>query len=279
MPCVAFGISTLKLEFEEGPQAAYDSGSQTARVLSETWASKHAFCPNCGNAHLTKFTNNRPVADFWCNSCNEEFELKSQKARFGTKILDGAFRTMLERLGAENNPNLLLMNYGVASGVNNLLIVPKHFFIADVIEERKPLPPTARRAGWVGCNILFSRIPDAGKIYIVRDAVIQDRNAVLDQWRKTAFLREAAGASRSWLLNVLKCVEDIRQPEFELAQVYEFEGRLSGLYPMNRHVRQKIRQQLQVLRDRGVIEFLGRGRYRLILTGVRLITKNSSAHP
>jgi type II restriction enzyme len=34
------------------------------------------------------------------------------------------------------------------------------------------------------------------------------------------------------------------------------------LHPENRHVRDKLRQQLQVLRDLGLIEFLGRGRYR-----------------
>jgi len=31
----------------------------------------------------------------------------------------------------------------------------------------------------------------------------------------------------------------------------------------NRHVRAKIRQQLQILRDLGSLHFLGRGRYRL----------------
>jgi type II restriction enzyme len=34
------------------------------------------------------------------------------------------------------------------------------------------------------------------------------------------------------------------------------------LHPENRHVRDKIRQQLQVLRDLGLIESLRRGRYR-----------------
>ncbi len=171
---------------------------------------------------------------------------------------------MVERLSSDRNPNLMLMNYSLSSGVRNLLVVPKHFFASDVIEERKPLAPTARRAGWVGCNILLSRIPEAGKIYIVRDATVLDRNTVLDQWKATAFLRGESAGSRGWLLNVLKCVEDIGSEFFELSQVYEFEERLSGLYPMNQHVRQKIRQQLQVLRDQGVIEFLARGRYRLL---------------
>jgi len=69
---------------------------------------------------------------------------------------------------------------------------------------------------------------------------------------------------RGWLIEVMKCVEALGRQEFELADVYAFEARLSALYPNNRHVKQKIRQQLQVLRDRGYLEFLSRGRYRVI---------------
>ncbi|MCC7268444.1 MAG: hypothetical protein IT546_14060, partial [Caulobacteraceae bacterium] len=49
----------------------------------------------------------------------------------------------------------------------------------------------------------------------------------------------------------------------ELADVYAFEDRLARLYPGNRNVRPKIRQQLQVLRDQGYLDFVGRGLYRL----------------
>jgi type II restriction enzyme len=158
----------------------------------------------------------------------------------------------------------MLLNYLPLSGVNNLFVVPKHFFVSDIIEERKPLKPTARRAGWVGCNILLSQVPNIGKIYIVRDGIVADRQIVLDQWQKTIFLRDENLAARGWLVNVLKCVEAINAKEFSLDEVYAFESRLSGLYPMNQHVRQKIRQQLQVLRDRGLLIFLGKGKYRLI---------------
>ncbi|TIV75524.1 MAG: restriction endonuclease, partial [Mesorhizobium sp.] len=51
--------------------------------------------------------------------------------------------------------------------------------------------------------------------------------------------------------------------EFDIEQVYSFERRLSALYPHNRNVRPKIRQQLQVLRDSGYLDFVSRGRYRI----------------
>ncbi|RJQ53985.1 MAG: restriction endonuclease, partial [Nitrospiraceae bacterium] len=31
--------------------------------------------------------------------------------------------------------------------------------------------------------------------------------------------------------------------------------------PDNKHIRPKIRQQLQILRDKGIVEFKGQGRY------------------
>ena len=61
----------------------------------------------------------------------------------------------------------------------------------------------------------------------------------------------------------MKCVEQIGRDAFTLDDVYAFENELARVYPGNRNVRPKIRQQLQVLRDRGYLTFVGRGRYRL----------------
>jgi type II restriction enzyme len=52
--------------------------------------------------------------------------------------------------------------------------------------------------------------------------------------------------------------------EFTLADMYRFERRLNGMHRRNRNVRPKIRQQLQVLRDRGLLDFVGKGKYRLV---------------
>lgn len=67
-----------------------------------------------------------------------------------------------------------------------------------------------------------------------------------------------------WLLSVFECIEKIGRPEFTLADAYAFEAHLNRLYPMNQHIRPKIRQQLRVLRDPGVLEFRGPGRYKLL---------------
>jgi len=135
--------------------------------------------------------------------------------------------------------------------------------VRELIEKRKPLAETARRAGWIGCNILLSQVPDAGKIFFVRDGQLRTKHDVLSQWQRTLFLRDEPSANKGWLLDVMKCVELIGKREFQLDDVYAFEDRLKRLYPNNQHVKQKIRQQLQVLRDNGYLEFVTRGFYRL----------------
>ncbi len=186
------------------------------------------------------------------------------KGKFGARVVDGAFKTKCERLAASNNPNLLLLNYDIKSlAVVNLFIVPKHFFVRKIIEERKPLAATARRAGWIGSNILLSRVPEFGKIHIVQAGIVRPKDVVLAEWQKTLFLRDESPETRGWLLDVMKCVESLGNREFTLDEVYAFERHLGDLYPGNQNVKPKIRQQLQYLRDRGFIDFVSRGNYRL----------------
>jgi len=47
------------------------------------------------------------------------------------------------------------------------------------------------------------------------------------------------------------------------ADTYAFTRELEKLHPGNDHVKEKIRQQLQVLRDAGLLLHLGRGEWRL----------------
>ncbi len=251
------------LGFEES-SVEFVSASQNARVFTEQWAASHLFCPNCGEIPLGKRPNNSPVSDLFCRTCGEDYELKAKRGRHGRTVPDGAFATMCARLDSATNPNLVLMNYDLARfRVTDLFLVPKQFFVRSIIKERPPLAATARRAGWVGCNILIGEVPDRGKVFVVREGERLPKADVRFQWDSIKFLRDHTAAARGWLIEVLKCVEDIGASSFDLDDVYAHQARLQALYPGNSNVRPKIRQQLQVLRNRGLIEFVGRGRYRV----------------
>lgn len=73
---------------------------------------------------------------------------------------------------------------------------------------------------------------------------------------------------RGWAASLLNLLRQLPDNRFSLNDAYIFESVLAELYPGNRHVRPKIRQQLQVLRDAGIIMFEARGQYRFV-TGER----------
>jgi len=223
------------------------------------------FCANCGSPTLSQLPNNSPVADFACPVCSEQYEVKSKRGlSLGNAIADGAYDTKIARLTSSTNPHLMVLNYNLAEReVRDVCIVPKHFFVPEIIQARPPLAPTARRAGWRGSNILIGKVPEAGRIFVLRNGIPEPKDDVLAKWKSTLFLRRTSVEARGWLIEVMRAVDAIGRHEFELGDVYAFEQQLSAIYPGNNNVRPKIRQQLQVLRDNGYLEFLGGGRYIL----------------
>lgn len=65
-----------------------------------------------------------------------------------------------------------------------------------------------------------------------------------------------------WTRDVFGCLLKLDNDVFTLQEVYSFEQHLSRLHPNNRNVKAKIRQQLQYLRDIGLIEFTRPGIYK-----------------
>lgn len=243
----------------------YKSLAQKIRVMSEFWTKENLFCPCCGNPHVDKLPNNSPVADMQCGRCGEIFELKSKKNHIGAKIVDGAYNTMIERITSNVNPQLFLMQYSPKFLVTDLIFVPKFFFTPSIIEKRKPLSANARRAGWVGCNILYQKIPVQGKIDIIRDGVEISTSDVLKNYAQTKKLQTKNINLRGWLLDILNCVNKIDGELFKLKDIYEFADFLQSIHGDNNNVKAKIRQQLQFLRDKGFVEFVGRGVYRKVV--------------
>ena len=255
----------MNLKFNLAFSSGYISSSQIARVLTESWVKHNVFCPSCGNEELNQFSNNSPVADFFCKACESEYELKSKKDSFATRIVDGAYTTMIERINSENNPHFFFLNYSSKTlEVSNFLVIPKYYFINEIIEKRKPLSSVARRAGWIGCNILLQSIPNSGKIFVVRNGELINKKTVVDTWSKTAFLANQKKENRGWTIEVLKVIDKMSNQEFKLSDVYKFENSFQEKFPNNNFVKDKIRQQLQVLRDKGILQFLGNGGYKRI---------------
>ena len=136
----------MNLQLDESLAAIYKSPAQKIRVMSEHWLLDNIYCPCCGNDRLNSLQNNLPVADMRCKVCGEIFELKSKRNALGSKILDGAYHTMIERITSNMNPQLFIMQYSRTFSVTDLTLIPKFFSRRRLSksESRCPLTPKDR---------------------------------------------------------------------------------------------------------------------------------------
>lgn len=254
----------MKLELAPEIATNYKSFSQRARVLTEKWALENLYCPACPSDKLASTTPGKEVVDFICPDCDEPYQLKSQSHPFGNRVVNSAYEPKIKALHTGTIPNFLFLRYDPEELlVSDLFVVPKHFMSKSIIEPRKPLSERAIRHGWRGSNIVLKNLPPDARIPIVRNKHEISKNTVRDLWNRFLFLRKQSVSSRGWLADVLACIRQLDKETFTLADVYVFDTQLAKLHPRNKHVRPKIRQQLQVLRDYDTIEFLGKGIYRI----------------
>jgi type II restriction enzyme len=243
----------------------YKSASQRARVGTESWGAANFFCPACESPRLNVAPRNTVAVDYFCPSCESPFQLKSQSKPLGTRIVDAAYSEMKRAITEDRTPNLFVLHYDLATwAVRTIILVPHFAFALSAVERRKPLASTARRAGWVGCNILLDKIPLHARITIVSEGTPQAPREVRSSYNRLRPLEKLQVEKRGWTLDVLQAVQSLGKLEFTLADVYAHTHELAKLHPKNAHVRDKIRQQLQVLRDLGLLDFLGGGSYRIL---------------
>jgi len=242
----------------------YSNKSQIARKITEGWVASEIYCPICGKS-INAHKNNKPVADFYCGKCSQDFELKSKKGKIGKKILAGAYSKIIERITSKQKPHFFFMGYLDSLSVNDFFVVPKYFFVPEIIEKRKEAYIKKDKRYWTGSNILFSKIPQSGQIFYLQNGKEIPKNEVLEKWQKTAFLGEVKKVeSRGWILDIMNCIEDLGKKEFSLLELYKYEKNLMIIHPENKHIKDKIRQQLQFLRDRGYLKFVSPGNYEVI---------------
>lgn len=310
--------------------AAYKSGSQRARVVTEFWGEHNLYCPNCSSPKLDRLVANTRASDFFCPTCKFWYQLKGQKSRIGNSISDGAYEAMMAAIRRDETPSFYLMQYDLATwSVKNLLLIPHFAFPPSAIVKRNPLSETARRAGWVGCNIAINRIPPDARIAIVETrersapvpgaatllanddfctlstgrftnipapgtgalrvvnhgsgtiprgrfaevaasgdgrtplTIIATPEQVRARFERVKPLKELSIKQRGWALDVLNIVRRLGKMQFTNQDVYAFERELEQLHAGNRHIRDKIRQQLQNLARAGFLIHAGRNDYRV----------------
>jgi type II restriction enzyme len=255
----------MRFECDLSLAAGYKNQTQTARVLSENWFGENGYCLSCVSDSLSATPANTKASDFICPNCSERYELKTFLSEPRRRLVDGAYSALMSRIQSGSVPTLMLMEHSETWRITALTAIHHLFLTPEVVEKRKPLSPSARRAGWIGCNIRLDLIGTDAKIPLIRSGVSADRQFIREQFQKFEGLRNVPVGLRGWTTLTLKTVRDLKSTEFSLKEVYEHESDFIARYPNNRNVRAKIRQQLQVLRDLGLLDFKGDGSYRLLI--------------
>lgn len=254
----------MLLTLNSGLASGYKSQSQIARRVSEQWGLENLYCSACSSDRLTQSPNNTPAIDFVCPRCQQSYQLKCSSKWNEQKVMDAGYEAMMRAIRSDATPNLLIMQYSANWQVNNLLLVPSFFFSATAIEKRKPLSPNARRAGWVGCNIMLRAIAPEGKLRLVSNGTLTASGIVRQQYQQIRPLSQLSVTKRGWTLDVLTVISQFGTRSFELKEVYNFEAHFAALHPENHRIQPKIRQQLAIIRDLGLLRFLSPGKYILI---------------
>jgi type II restriction enzyme len=245
--------------------AAYHSGAQRARVVTEAWVRSQLYCANCDSSSLGETPANNRAIDFVCPRCRAPFQLKAKHSALGETVTDGAYTAMVAAIREDRTPNLFLMRYALATWeVRDLLLIPSFMFSESAVIKRPPLSANARRHGWVGCNFALNRIPGSARIPVVSGGAISPPAEVRERYHLARKQVEGLTVKqRGWRLDVLRVIQSLGKAEFTTTDAYIFERELEQLHPDNRNIKAKIRQQLQELRDRNLLLHIDRNRWRL----------------
>jgi len=246
--------------------SGYTSGAQKSRIISEGWFKSAGYCLNCLSNRLEPTTAGTIARDYVCPICAQPYELKSS-ARAHTRIVqDGGYESMLRRIRAAEAPALMLMHYSKQWCVEGLVAIHPVFLTLSVVLKRRTAHTRANGKKYQMCDLNLSLIPTDGKIVVVGGGEARSHAAARREFKESKRFADVPLAKRGWAGMVLAAVRKIGKREFTLAEVYAHEEAMHAAYPENSHVRDKIRQQMQVLRDLGYVEFLSkRGEYRMLL--------------
>ena len=130
---------------------------------------KRCACPRCKRkATLKCLPNNFKCADVICDFCGYLAQVKATRVKNITKLPK-------QQLGAAWGPQYERMNAGIYFPLFIVLVhlqssaiyyLAADLQIPDMFVPRKPLGPTARKAGWLGFRYDFASVPGVGVVRI-----------------------------------------------------------------------------------------------------------------
>lgn len=170
----------ISLHFDPALAASYTSKSQMARVMMETWAELNLYCLCCPSDRLGRLPANTPLADFNCPRCSREYQLKSKNGRFDGRVEGAEYKRVLNAIRSGVLPEYFLAEYDTRwSMLVWVRAIPGRKIDEARVAARRPLKRTAKRAGWVGCNINITGLPHVDIIV----PMAEERARVRSEWR------------------------------------------------------------------------------------------------
>lgn len=164
------------IDFSVG--ADFSSAAQIARLVLETWAEFNLYCLNCESDTLKRLSANTPVADFECPACESAYQIKGKDGRFGPVIPGAAYKPTIDAIRAGRCPHYVLLEYDrrFRTVVFGKAVLGTSITV-DRIIARAPLKQHAKRAGWVGCNLVIGGLPT---VSVVEPTVVDPATARLN---------------------------------------------------------------------------------------------------
>ncbi len=141
--------------------------SRIVGEASEEYVKNNIKCIRCNNINFEKCKTNEKSKDLICISCNQKYQIKSKCAtqkqinsiinKNTFKTIGGEYLTTLNNI--DQNIDYLIILYEKNSyKIQKILYIRNEYINQQCIIPRNPLSVNAKRAGWQGCNIIFSNI-------------------------------------------------------------------------------------------------------------------------
>lgn len=112
------------------PGTMNTSESQKSRVFTELWVEENTYSPLGGNCCVSRYPAHTPESDFFCPSCQADFERKSKNVTSSRRprvSAGGSWHTLPARVRSACTPHLVFRMRQGARLLHRIFILPFFF--------------------------------------------------------------------------------------------------------------------------------------------------------